>query len=273
VTRTSAVRKRLAQLGFLAAVAATASAAVKAAPPLATVLSALDLSRPFATRSAWRFSASQEPPIDDPTGLSGDTAPGEVHLCLHKEAAGPCDPHLEDALRSGSKDDLFSKPHYLNKVQVVHGASGRALLLVQTASLHSGDGDQLVLTQALVYQRSSDRFVRVYDHSTGNNNNQEVRYIETGALKSDIISAEPTSKAPFGFWVSVNTLTSGSSYRQVLRYRSATKYGDGNPLSVIDSEMPNIEQRLGFWRPGSPLPLPAGRCPKPHLIRMELWCG
>jgi hypothetical protein len=273
VTRISGGRERLAQLGFLAAVAAIASAAVAAAPPVATVLSALDLSGSFATRSAWRFTTSQGPPIEDPTGVSGETAPGEVHLCLHKEAAGPCDPHLEEALRGGLKDDLFSKPHYLNHVQVVHGVSGRPLLLVQTASLHSGDGDQLVLTQALVYQRSSDRFVRVYDHSTGENNNQEVRYIEAGALKGDIISAEPTSKAPFGFWVTVNAFPSGSSYRQVLRYRSATRYGDGNPLSVIDSEMPNIEQRLGFWRPGSSLPLPAGRCPKPHLIRMELWCG
>jgi hypothetical protein len=114
--------------------------------------------------------------------------------------------------------------------------------------------------------------VRVYDHLTGSNNDQEVRYISTGPLKGDIISAEPTANAPFGFWVSVNTLPSGYAYKQVLRYRSATRYGDGNPLAVIDSEMPNIELRLGLWRPGSPLPLPAGRCPNPHLVKTELWC-
>jgi hypothetical protein len=175
-------------------------------------------------------------------------------------------------LRAGAGDDIFARPHYLNQAAIVHGAGGRPLLLVQTASVHSGDGDQIVLTQALAYQRTSDQFVRAYDRLTGRNNNQEVRYVETGPLKGDIISAEPTQNAPFGFWVSVNELTSASAFKEVLRYRSATTYGDGNPLAVIDSEMANIEQRLGLWRPGSPLPLPASPCPTPHLVHMELWC-
>ncbi len=67
-------------------------------------------------------------------------------------------------------------------------------------------------------------------------------------------------------------------YRPVLRYRSATIYGDGNPLAVIDSEMPGIEQRLGVWRPGRPVPTPkTGRggktCLRPALKRGELRCG
>ena len=131
----------------------------------------------------------------------------------------------------------------------------------------------MVLTQVLAYQRRLDRFVRIYEHLTGTNNNQEVRYVDAGPLRSDIISVEPTMDAPFGFWVSVNALMPGHLYQQVLRYRSATRYQDGNSLAVIDSEMPNIEQHLGFWRLGSPLPLPAGPCSRPHLIRMELWCG
>jgi hypothetical protein len=36
--------------------------------------------------------------------------------------------------------------------------------------------------------------------------------------------------------------------------------------------MPNMAQRLGLWTPGSPLPLPAGDCPSPHLVKMALWC-
>ena len=55
--------------------------------------------------------------------------------------------------------------------------------------------------------------------------------------------------------------------------RSATHYSDNNPLAVIDSEMPNIEQRLGYWKSGVALPLPSGACPRPRLIRMELWCN
>jgi hypothetical protein len=144
---------------------------------------------------------------------------------------------------------------------------------VQTASVHSGDGDQLVFTQALAYRRDTDKFVRVYSHSTGRNNNQEVRFIAAGPLKGDIVAAEPTEKAPYGFWISVSSLASVDTYKEVLRYRSATRYGDGNPLAVIDSEMPGIEQRLGVWRPGLPLPLPAGACPKPRLKEMALWCS
>jgi len=41
----------------------------------------------------------------------------------------------------------------------------------------------------------------------------------------------------------------------------------------LDSEMANIESRLGLWRPGAPLPLPAAPCPKPRLAGMELWCN
>jgi len=204
--------------------------------------------------------------------MDGDKAPGALNLCMRKGASGPCDPHLLVKLGTGEKDSYFSQPHYLNKAQIVEGIPGRPLLWVQTASLHSGDGDQAVLTQVLAYRGDTDQFLRAYDHLTGRNENQEVRYISAGQLKGDIISAEPTADAPFGFWISVNTLPSGYAYKQVLRYRSATRYGDGNPLAVIDSEMPNIEQRLGLWRSGSPLPLPAGPCPNPHLIKTELWC-
>jgi len=263
---------RCARLSLLAIVALAAPAAARAAPPPPSVVAAIDLSQPFATRSGWRFTATQGPSVDDPLGLSGDKAPGEVDLCLRRDDSGPCDPQLQTAL-NGASDDVFARPHYLNKAEVAHGRAARPVLLVQTASLHSGDGDQLVFTQALVYLRGSERFVRAYGHATGANNNQEVRFIADGPLQGDIISVDPTGNAPFGFWVSVNALpSSASAYREVLRYRSATRYGDGNPLAVIDSEMPNIERRLGLWRPGSPLPLPAGACPAPHLIHAELWC-
>jgi hypothetical protein len=267
--------KRLPGLAASAAAIASAVVAVAAPAPTPTpaAIAAIDLAKPFATRSAWRFTAAQGPEIDDPAGLAGDKAPGAILLCLRKDASGPCDPQLQGTLRAGSGDDVFAAPHYLNQAKVVHGAAGRPLLLVQTASVHSGDGDQLVFTQVLAYRRDTDQFVRVYGHPTGRNNNQEVRFIAAGPLKGDIIAAEPTEKAPFGFWISVSLLASAGTYKEVLRFRSATRYGDGNPLAVIDSEMPNIEQQLGFWRPGLPLPLPAGACPKPHLKDTALWCS
>ena len=164
--------------------------------------------------------------------------------------------------------------HYLQMSEVVYprGRSSPPLFIVRTASLHSADGDQGVFTQLFAYRRATDRFAQVYGRLTGHNNNQEVRFVESGPLEGSVISAEPTDNSPYGFWVSVSRLTSGYTYVRILRYRSATRYADGNLLAVIDSEMPNIENRLGLWRPGSPLPLPAGPCPKPRLTGMELWC-
>ncbi len=262
---------RLIRLGMVSMVAGSAIARAAPAPEQEMVAS-IGLADALGTRSAWQLVAVQGPPVEDP---GGDEAPGVVTLCLREGASGPCDPQLRDALRAASAGDLFSEPHYLDEARVVHDrrVSGRPLLLVRTASLHSGDGDQLVLTQALAYRRDADRFVRVYDHVVGTNNDQEVRYVEAGPLEGDIVSVEPTSDAPFGFWVAVSVPASGSAYEALLRYRSATRYGDGNALPVIDSEMPNILQRLGVWRPGSPLPLPAGPCRRPRLVRMELWCG
>lgn len=257
------------------ALVATAMLAVDAGAPKQAVIASMDLSKAFGTRSPWQFTATQGPAISDPiTGsFTGDRVPGDILVCLHRQG-GPCDTGLQATLHASSPDDLFATPHYLGAAQIVHprGAEGRALFLIRMASILSGDGDQVVRTQVLAYRRASDRFVRVYDFTTGRNNNQEVRYIASGRLKGDIVSAVPTENAPYGFWVTVNALAPDYSYRPILKYRSTTRYGDGNTLAVIDSEMPNIEQRLGLWRPGAPLPLPASPCPKPHLSRMELWC-
>jgi hypothetical protein len=251
------------------ALATTVSAA--ATPPAASVISSVDFAKPFATRSEWRFTATQGPPVQ---GVMDDPAPGSIQLCLRANASGPCDPALQGALRTGQADDLFADAHYLKAVNILQprGPKNPPILWVQASSLYSGDGDQVISTQVLGYDRAKDRFTRLYENVTGHNNNQDVRYIAVGPLKGDIVSVEPTDKAPYEFWVSVNAFTPGAPYKQVLRYRSATHYGDGNPLAVIDSEMPNIEQHLGLWKPGAPLPLPAGPCPKPHLIGLELWC-
>jgi hypothetical protein len=264
--------KRSTPLGLIASLACVATVAAAEAPP-AKIVAELDLSRPFGAPSGWRFSAVQGEPLDDPIGLTGDKVPGALRLCLRKAASAPCDPHLRTTVADGPDSDLFAAPHSLDAARIVHGPSGRALLLVQTGSLHSGNGDRLVLTQVLAYRSGADRFERVYEHLVGQNNNQEVRYIAAGPLKGDIVSAEPTQDAPYGFWMTVHAPTADGGFKQALRYRSATRYADGNPLAVIDSEMPNMAQRLGLWRPGAPLPLPARACPTPHLVKGALWCG
>lgn len=154
----------------------------------------------------------------------------------------------------------------------MHGPSGRALFLLSIGSRFADDGDQVVGTQLYAYDRGRGSFALVYSHRTACNNNQEIRFIAEGPLQGGIVSVEPTRDAPFGYWVSVDRLTT-HAYQEVLRYRSATTYGDGNPLAVIDAEMPNIQRRMGLWKAGMPLPLPKHDCPSPHLVKSVLWCG
>lgn len=146
------------------------------------------------------------------------------------------------------------------------------LLLIKTGSAHGGDGSHSIYTELFIYDSQSDEFQSVFSNATGSNNNQETRFIGQGPLRGDIIVADPTSSAPFGYWISVYSRDRKDGYsRNPLRYRSATHYGDGNHLPVIDSEMPGILRRMGLWRPGDPLPAPRG-CSRPVLRYGEEWC-
>ena len=249
-------------------------ASLAGAAPGWEVIRSIDLTGPFGTRSAWQFEASQGPPVDDVDG-SDEKAPGAVAICLRKGGSGVCDPALNGHMRASVDDDLFAEAHELERADIVHprGPAKPPLLLVVTGNLHSANGDQLVRVRAVAYSQATDQFVRAYDHATGRNNNQEIRYMPGGLLAGDIVAVEPTQDAPFGYWVSVSAPGSDGLYREVLRYRSETHYGDGNTLAVIDSEMPATLRHLGLWQPGSALPLPADPCPRPHLVGMVLWCS
>jgi hypothetical protein len=264
---------RIGVVGMLASLAGSGLAQGAPGEPASSALAPVDLAKPFDTRSPWRLIATQGPPVDD---YGGNPAPGALHLCLAKEPATACapDPRVMPPLRETNIGPAW-EPHYLNLAKPVYpqGRSAPPLLLIQTASLHSGDGGQVVVTQLLRYDRANDVFTRIYVHDTGTNNNQEVRFMAEGPLQGAVISAEPTSNAPYAYWIAVNRFTPQRTYKQVLRYRSATRYGDNNPMPVIDSEMPNIQGRLGLWKPGWPLPLPPDRpCPRPRLKRGALWC-
>jgi hypothetical protein len=108
----------------------------------------------------------------------------------------------------------------------------------------------------------------------GRNNNQEARFVEKGPLLGSVVVAYPTNDAPFTYFVEVYKRGSESEYSQVLSYRGNTHYGDGNPLAVIDSEMPETLQRLGLWKTGDPLPVPP-RMPRGCRLVMRKgveWC-
>jgi hypothetical protein len=93
--------------------------------------------------------------------------------------------------------DAFSEPHVLGNVALVHPSDATTLLLVEIGSLSTVNGDRRVAMQLFGYDRGRDVFTRVYAHVTRKNNNQEIRYIAKGVLRGSVISAGPTSDAPF----------------------------------------------------------------------------
>ncbi|WP_442679768.1 hypothetical protein ACSBM8_00755 [Sphingomonas sp. ASY06-1R] len=231
----------------------------------------IELSKPFGLPAGWQFVALQGDPI--PNEADGGVWPAALQLCIRRGLSGACAPALESGVEGDADPDSpYQGLHYLEDARLVYprGRSARPLLLVRASAIPSYNGSRAVITQFVAYD--GRRFRRAYRHPTGHNMNQEVRYIDRGPLRGHVIVAEPTADAPFAYWVTVNALTPAQTYRQILRYRSATRYGDGNGLEVIDSEMLNIQRRLGVWRPGMRLPLPP-HCPQPRLIRTELWCG
>jgi len=236
----------------------------------------LELGKPFHARSPWRLVVTEAAPTKD---YGDNEAPGALTLCLYRDPKGPCLSDLvTPPLRATTRNEANAwEPHYLLTARAVYprGINAAPFLLIVTGSLNSGDGDQVVATQLLSYDVGRDVFRRIYSKSTGHNNNQEIRFIAEGPLRGSVITAEPQEHSPFGYWITVDRLLPEDTYRRVLRYRSATLYADGNPLAVIDSEMPNIQRRLGLWKPGDPLPTPVGdskQCNKPTLKHSELWC-
>ncbi len=260
---------RCAMFGFMSMV--MAGPALTQGGPTSNIAD-IDLSKPFAARAGWRFVATQGVRVPHPY-LDNETAPGEVQVCVRMLAAGQCVRDIVAMPPWPSGADWA--PHFLKAATIVHpfGRSMPPLLLLRTASLASFDGDYAEFTALVAYRSTPNRFVPIYQKVIGHNQNQEVRLITTGRLAGSVISVEPTENAPFSYWVTVNRLSKAYLFRQVLRYRSATHYGDGNPLAVIDSEMPNIQRRLGLWRPGKPLPLPEKHCGNPHLVNAALWCA
>ncbi|HZT04752.1 MAG TPA: hypothetical protein VFA39_21055 [Steroidobacteraceae bacterium] len=235
----------------------------------ADVIANLDLTRPFETRMQWTFVAAILPGSHFDGADAQRVDGGALAQCFVENLA----PHCTYAMPKNDSD-WFSTPIELYSAMVVFGGANntRPLLLIKTGSAHGGDGSHSIYTEVFIYDRQSNKFRSVFSNATGSNNNQETRFIAQGPLRGDVIVADPTSSAPFGYWISVYSRDRKDGYScNPLRYRSATHYGDGNHLPVIDSEMPGILRRMGLWRPGDPLPAPPG-CSRPVLRHGEEWC-
>ena len=64
---------------------------------------------------------------------------------------------------------------------------------------------------------------------------QQTRYVRDGPLRADLIVDTPSGCC---YRIDVYRQDDSGRYARILAYRSHTVYGDGNPLLVSDSEMP-----------------------------------
>lgn len=244
----------------------------------ATIVEYLDLTGTFRTAppSALVVAQMAGPPPVSPQ-IDGH---GPLSICFL--VANQLDrPHCTSGYWQSGSDggmDWFAAPYSLREVRVVHAGRDktRPLLLVGTCSEPGGDGNCSVRTALYAYASWAGGFGRVFvNDSDGTNNNQETRFIDHGPLLGDVFVDYPTSHAPYRYWIEVYAPGNSGRYARILRYRSHTGYGDGNPLPVIDSEMPAILERLGLWKPGDALPVPGplpANCGRLILNRGEEWC-
>lgn len=241
----------------------------------ADIIDHLDLTRAFASRTQWTFVVATLPGSRE--NAIGETVnSGGLAVCFVDKLT----PHCKYTMLGKSPSlSWFSAPVHFYRARVVFAAANHAhpLLLVKTGSAYGADGGHSIYTHVYRYDRQENQFKSIFSNSVGSNNNQETRLVEHGPLRGDIIVAKPTMSAPYAYWISVYTWNTKSPYSHLaLRYRSATRYGDRNPLSVVDSEMPNILAHFGKWRRGDPLPvpprLPSG-CTRHLFLRGgEEWC-
>jgi hypothetical protein len=209
--------------------------------PQSGIISTTDLAEPFHTRSQWSFVVSQDPPDSETPGV-----PGALHLCFVHGDKTIC-----------PKSEWYNN---FQEASVVHPTqtSKEPLFLVRAYATSGGSGHQMG-TMIWAYRPETDKFEPVFSNQTGGNHNEETRLVMDGPLAGDIIVVSPPERAPYSYGITVYRPTKSRHYVEILKYRGRTRETDGNPLAVIDSEMPAILRRLHLANPGDPLPIPLRR--------------
>lgn len=244
------------------------------------VVTHLDLTQPFQTKSRWSLIAAKQPDEESSVEDGVGERQGAIALCFVENDAPDCSEEMFLAKFREEKVSFVSGtgPFYeLFASKIVFSGPGRTLplLWIKSCAIRGANGNCGVSTFLFAYDRKTERFRVVFFNIMGRNNNQEARFVENGPLLGSVIVAYPTNDAPFTYFVEVYKRISDSEYSRVLRYRGSTGYGDGNPLAVIDSEMPETLRRLGLWMAGDALPVPPSMprgCTRLVIRKGVEWC-
>ena len=195
--------------------------------PGSTTVSSIELTEPFHAKGKWQFVIRQDPPQE--TGLG--TVPGNLHFCFVKGSAQSC----------------FNSPFNVlgsSQIEKPTPTSREPILVVELVDNVSGTGSGRS-TLIWTYNLKTDQFAQIFDHVVGHNTNGEIRVITNGPLAGDVVIDRAGEHAPYRYDITVYRLEV-SEYREILNYAGNSKYNDGNPMPVIDAEMPEIERRLHF---------------------------
>jgi len=244
------------------------------------VITHLDLTQPFQTKSPWSLVAAKQPDEESSAEDGAGEREGAISLCFVENDEPDCSEEIFLAKFREEKVGFVSGtgPFYeLFASDVVFSGPGRTrpLLRIKSCSIRGANGNCGVSTFLFAYDRKAEKFRVVFFNMMGRNNNQEARFVENGPLLGSVIVAYPTDDAPFTYFVEVYNRISDSEYSPVLKYRGNTGYGDSNPLAVIDSEMPETLRRLGLWKTGDALPVPPrmpGGCKRLVMRKGVEWC-
>jgi hypothetical protein len=234
------------------------------------VISHIDLTEPFGTVTQWTLVVVQEAG-QPPTEIEDH---GPIRLCLVKATSPDCSENFYQKL---GNEQPFDLPYHLFASGVVYASQNKSspVLFIKVCGAESFNGNCGIATALYKYDKRADHFIRVFLNMTGRNNNEDTRFVERGQLQGDVIVAYPTENAPYTYWIEDYRAGESGQYVRILRYRGRTGYGDGNPLAVADSEMPEILRHLGLWKPGDPLPVPSHlphRCKDLFIRHYEEWC-
>ena len=244
------------------------------------VVTHVDLTKPFDTKSQWTLVIAKQPDEESSAQDGVGSATGVISVCFVENADPDCSEAMFLAKYREWKMTFApgERPFYeFFAGEVVYLGPGKTLplLRIKTCTMPGANGNCGVSTFLFAYDRDADRFRVIFFNITGRNNNQETRFVESGPLLGNVIVAYPTNNVPFTYYVEVHKQNAAGEYARVLKYRGKTGYGDGNPLAVIDSEMPEILRRLGLWKTGDVLPIPptmpAG-CTRLVMRKSVEWC-
>lgn len=238
------------------------------------VISRLDLTRSFRTSNQWTVVVVEESVPTSKAPAMEDHGP--IFVCFVKADTPNCSERFYQP--SGNEHGGLEMPmHFLaNRVVFAGRGKTRPRLLISLCGAELFDGNCGVATALYRYEKRTGTFFRVFLNVTGRNNNEETRFVEHGPLRGDVIVNSPTEHAPYTYWMEVYASGKSGHYVQILRYRGRTGYADGNPLAVIDSEMPEILRHMGLWKPGDALPVPSHLpkgCNRLHMRHGEEWCS